>query len=308
MPMFITKMAMLAKIEATSGTDPVPTGALNAILARNWSLNPLELTTEDRQVAEPWLGHTAAVIAASWQTMSFDVELAGSGAAGTAPAYGPLLMACKHSQTISAGVSTTYAPVSGADDSVTIYVYIDGRLHKMSYGRGSVALVLDSRKIPVFRFSFTGLYAPVTDAALPTPVYTGFIKPLAVNKANTTLTLHGISVFCDQFTMDVKNQIVYRNQVGNEAVYIPQRLPEGSIVFEKQSIATKDWYSTILAGTTGALAIQHGTVAGNIVSIAAGAVQALGLKLSTQQGIQMLNLGLRFLPSSGNDEYSIVVK
>ena len=42
--------------------------------------------------------------------VTFEVEMAGSGTAGTAPAFGPLLKACGNSETIVTDTSVTYAP------------------------------------------------------------------------------------------------------------------------------------------------------------------------------------------------------
>ena len=57
------------------------------------------------------------------------MELAGSGTAGTAPRYGALLQACGLSETIVASTSVTYAPVSSAFSSATIYFNNDGIRH-----------------------------------------------------------------------------------------------------------------------------------------------------------------------------------
>jgi hypothetical protein len=44
--------------------------------------------------------------------VEFDVDLVGSGTAGTAPAWGPLIQACAFAEVIVASTSVTYNPVS----------------------------------------------------------------------------------------------------------------------------------------------------------------------------------------------------
>jgi hypothetical protein len=67
-----------------------PTGA-NAILVRNLEITPLEAETVNRDLVRPYLGASDQLLAQTRVSMTFEVEMAGSGTAGTAPAYGPLL-------------------------------------------------------------------------------------------------------------------------------------------------------------------------------------------------------------------------
>ncbi len=55
--------------------------------------------------------------------ITFKVELRGSAAAGSAPEIGDLLEACGMAETVTAGSSVVYSPVSVNDKSVTIYHY-----------------------------------------------------------------------------------------------------------------------------------------------------------------------------------------
>jgi hypothetical protein len=80
-------------------------------------------------------------------------------------------------------------------------------------------------------------------------------------------------------------------------------------MFEMTSIATKDWFATIRASTDAALSLIHGTVGGQIIEVAAPTVELMTPVYSDVQGIQMLQLSLRFLPSnSGNDEFKFTAR
>ena len=301
-------VALTAKIEVTYGTDPVPTGLANAILCRALAPQPLTAEFADRATVRPFMGASPQVFAAGYSVAEFEIELAGSGAAGTAPAWGPLLRACGISETISAATSVTYAPVSIAHESVTLYYYFDGLMHKMTGCRGTVSFELNAKAIPVMRFRMTGLHNVVTDTAMITATLTGFIAPVAVNKVNTTtFSLHSYAAKVQSFTLDVANQVNYRNLVNNETVDIVDRNPAGAINFEVDTVAAKAWQPIITAGTAGALSIIHGATAGNICTLAASKTQLLSPSYGEQDGIGMLSVPLAFLPTSGNDEFSLVL-
>lgn len=297
-----------AKVEGTYGVDSTPTGAADAILARNVSIEPLNMNYDQREFALPWFGGFGKLPSGGFVKLDFEVECSGGGAAGTAPAYGPLLKGCGMGETINAGVSAVYAPVA-TETSMSIYFYLDGRLHKILGSLGTCSLVLAAGKTPIWKFSFVGLFSTPTDTALAAPTLSGYIKPVPVNSTNTTpATLHTFSGKFESITLDVGNVIQTRQLVGSEAVGFSDRKSVGSVVLADELIATKDWWTIAKAGTTGAIAVTHGTVAGNKVALAGTSVQLSNLRLSEKDGISMLSMDTDYIPSAaGNDEFSITV-
>jgi hypothetical protein len=301
---------LLAKIQPVAGTDPVPTAAANAMLAGNLTFNAIEAAFADRDIIKPYFGNRGQVLISSHTTISFDVELQSAGAAGTAPKFGPLLRACAFAETISPGVSVAYAPVTNSQEFVTFWFYLDGILFKMTDSKGTVSLDVSAGGIPKMSFSFTGLFSQPTDVPVASgAVYTGFIDPLGVNKINTpTFSLHGAAFKAQTLSLDVANQVVYRNLIGSEAILITDRQPAGSVSIETESVATKDWYTIIRNGTLGALQVIHGTVAGFISQIDAPKVQVVSPSFSDSDGISMFNLNLILQPNAGNDELVLTFK
>jgi transcriptional regulator of nitric oxide reductase len=192
----------------------------------------------------------------------------------------------------------------------TLHYNLDGVLFKMTDAKGTVSFELNAKGIPVMKFKFIGLYSTPTDAAVPTNVdYSGFKEPLAVNSVNTpTVALHGVAGKVQSLSVDMANQTVYRNLIGYEGIIITDRQPTGSITMELESVATKDWYTTVKNGTLGTLAVTHGTVAGNIVQLAAPKVQVLDPSFSDSDGIAMLTCKLDVQPNVGNDEFTLTVR
>lgn len=308
MPLLERKQALLAKIETTYGVDSVPTGAANAMLVRALSATPMQLEAEARALYLPYLGNDEDIVAAFYGMLDFEVEVAGAGALGTAPKYGPLLRGCALAEVVTAGVKVSYTPVSAGFESLSLYFHLDGLLHKMLGARGDVELQLNAKSVPVFKFKFMGLFIPVTDTVLPTAVYTGFVKPLAVNKANTTYAVHAISTPMTKLSVALKNDVKYRNLVGYEGVDIVDRAPTGDVEFEATLMATKNWFNVARDVVTDVMSVTHGTVAGNTVFVTAPKTQITSPKYGQTDGISMLNTGLKFLPNLGNDELLIEVR
>ena len=309
MPLLKRRAAVLAKIETVYGTDPVPTGPANAILISDVNIGPMEMKTVDRANVRPFLGSNEQLPTGLFSKVDFTCEAAGSGTAGTAPAWGPLLRMCGFAETVTAGTKVEYAPVSTGFESGTIYFNLDGVLHKLTGARGSVALDFTRDGRPAMKFSFTGLFNAVVDAAAPTVTLTAWQKPLAVNRTNTpTLTLHGTAGRVHSLTCDMANNIVFRELIGAAMgeVLLTDRKPVGQIVMEAVTVASKDWWTSIKNVTTGALQLIHGTVAGNKFQIDAPNIQLISPQYQDQDGIAMLQCGLVFAPgTSGNDEIKI---
>ena len=153
MPLLSRKRLLLAKLETTVGTDPTPVVGSDAILVRNIEVTPLEVDTVNRELIRPFLGQADQLLAQQRVLINFEVELAGSGSAGTAPAYGPLLQACRCTETVVSSTSVTYAPNSDATPkSVTIYFNNDGVLHKATGCRGTFTLNAEVGAIPFISF------------------------------------------------------------------------------------------------------------------------------------------------------------
>lgn len=310
MSKLMRNVLLLAKLEVTPGTDPVPTAGANSMLARAITPQPVVAEFAERTNIKPYFGAGGQVAVSQHSTCELEIELASSGAAGTVPAWGPLLQACSFSETVTESTDVKYAPVTNNPKTVTLYYYLDGVLHKMSNSRGNVVFELNARSIPVMRFTFTGLYTAATDTVLPTGAdYTAFKAPLAVNKVNTpSMTLHGVSAAMQSLSIDMGNQIVYRNLIGSESVIMTNRRASGQTSIEMVAVAINAWHEAVRLGTLAAFSVVHGVSAGAIIQIDAPKVQLTNPQYADSDGIAMINLGLDLSPDAGNDEIIITVK
>lgn len=304
------KTAILAKIETTYGTDAVPTGVANALLVSNVKLSPLEGGTVARDNVQTYLGGRAQIQINTQVKLDFDVEVAGSGAAGTAPAYGPLLRACGLGETITASTKVEYKPISSSFEAMSIYVHKDGQKHALTGARGTVSVNFAAGSLAKFSFSFVGLYVAPASVADPAMTLSAWQIPVPVQKVYTpTFTLHTYACNGASLMLDLKNEVKFRGLIGSESVIISDRNTSGKAVIQAPALSTKDFFAIAKASTLGNLAFAHGTVAGNIVELASSTVQVTNPKYGAADGEVMLELDLSFVPSSaGNDEFTLTVK
>lgn len=305
-PRLFRRKTILAKAEVTYGTDPIPTGAANAIEVRNVSFTPLKLGVVENQFERAYMGNGAELVTGSEVQLNFDVAVAGSGAAGTAPAFSALHKACGFSETITAATSVVYNLVSSSFGSATIYFNMDGVQHKILGCRGDRDFKLAGGSVPVYSYKFTGIYAGPTDVALPTQVLTSWQQPLAVNNVNTSLfTADTFAAGLYELSVTGGNVIQHRQDiVGVEDVLIMDRRMAGQLVIQAPTTqAEKDFWALAKAGTVVAISVTHGTAAGNKVKFDLKAQLKDPTYVEKNSGVVGMQFGLRLVPTSaGNDE------
>ncbi|RCW77816.1 phage tail tube protein [Paracoccus lutimaris] len=301
------KLAILCGVEATYATAAAITAA-NAVIGTNVSFTPLEAEEVNRDLYLPYLGNQGIILAGKHARLEFDVEVAGAGAAGTAPLYGDLLRICGFAETVTAGTDTTYTIVEDDVDSGTIHFEMDGVRHVLLGALGNMQLTFAPKGIPHYRFILTGLLGTITDAALTQTSLAGWTTPLECSSANTTLSLHGWASVAENLTIDLGNTVTPRFQIGSESVIISDRRTTGQAVVEATNLATINWFQRALARTRGALELVHGVTAGNIVEINGPAIEIGKISQGQTDGILNYQLPLSFCPATGRDELSIVVR
>ncbi|MAF43067.1 MAG: hypothetical protein CMI54_02700 [Parcubacteria group bacterium] len=299
--------ALLAKVERTYGTDPTPDATNDSMITSNLSITPYGGNTVQIANDQGFHGARKSFTTGAMVTVSFDINLAGSSAAGTVPVYEVLFKSCGLSdETIVASTSVTYAPVSNGETSITMYVNLDGVQHIVTGARGTFSLSMGRSAMPTISFTYTGIYNTPTDVALPTLVTTGWVDPVAINNDNTpTATLDSYDMIMDQFTMDFGSNVVYRNLVNQENVIISGREVTGSAHIGMPTVAAKSLYALVESHsgvTLGALTFSHGTTAANIVGITCPTTQVTSMSYDDSDGVAMCNLGFSMLPTSAGDD------
>lgn len=319
MPRYVRNTAVLAKLETGYGTDPTPTGTANSMLVSNLSINPLNAGNVDRALIRPYFGAGEQLLGTAYVECGFDVEMAGAGTAGVAPAYGPLLKACGWTETTSSGTRVEYLPSTPGTDSVTIYWYDDGLLHKALGARGTFTIKATVGIKPVFSFRFLAIDGGVTATANATTTLTAFRTPLVVTDVNTgdvqfngtygttPAITNGTSYASQGVEIDLANNVVHTPLLGGESVDITDRAATAKFNLDLTASQEATFMTTVKAATLTSFGMIHGTATGNRVLLFAPALQLISPVKNDVNGRRMIGFDGRLTPSTGNDELRIVV-
>ena len=304
----IQRQVILAKIESTYNTDPTPTNTDNAILVENVQSGHDGVRMIERPAVRPSIGSLPQVYAGRLGTISFDVEVKGSGTAGTAPEYGPLLRACGIAETIVAVTSVSYKPASTSHESVTIYCYMDGRLVKYTGCRGNVSFAAEAGTRGLLSFSMTGHISLVTDASLPAPTLQSTIP---VPFINASFAADSYAAIISAFNFDLSNTLVTPPNPnatdGYAEIRITKRDVNGSFDPEATVVATYNWITKWVSGATYALATGTiGSTAGNRWALSMPAIQYREVSHGDRDGIFTHDVAFGACESSGDDEFTLL--
>ena len=283
------------------------------------SIDQLNANNVSRDLVRPYFGSSEQLAGPANAAVSFDVELTGSGTAGTAPAWGPLLLACGMTETISAGVSVAYDPNTDGTTTkaVTIYYHLDGVLHKLLGARGTVSGKMGVGERPVMSFKFTGIDGGISAAANPSVTLTAWKTPLVITDPNTDdLTLGctysagalvaGTSYPSLGLEWDIGNTVAHIPLLGGESVDITQRAAKGMISLDLTAAQHVSQMAAVKANTLTGLGIVHGTTAGYKVLFFAPKTQLTNPTYEDKDGRALVKFDCMFTPNTGNDEIKIV--
>lgn len=307
-PKFVKKMAILVAIELTSNTIVVPVAA-DAIEVSNVTLTPMEGDEVTDDTIKPYFGASESTMVTLYRKVAFSVQCAGVSPVGTVPGYATLLRACGASATNTPGTSTVFAPVTDGMESVSIYAVIDGIRYKMAGARAEAKIDGQAKAIPKWQFEFTGAFYPAEDVVgMPAVNYSKFMKAKPVNKANTTISLDSLAVTASAFSFAFGNTVSKQDLTEVDSTEITGRASTGSVTFRMTSVATKDWIGMCAAGVKVPLVVTHGQAATNKVLLNVPLAQLGKASFSDLEGVQMITVPYRCIPSdAGNDEWSITV-
>lgn len=302
------KQRALVKIETTYGTDSTPDGS-NMVYASAFDVTPYAGDTVTRDRFRGHMGAYAEINVAPFVIINITAPLAGSGEAGTPPAFSPLLRACGMAETEEVGTDVTYDPVSEDFESCTIYYIKDGQQHKATGCRGTFTLNAEAGSIPTIQFQMTGFYSHPTSPGNVSPSAITQADEVPVNTTNTTMSVHGFAACGQSLSVEQGNTINYNNLINCDQVWLTDRQSTGQIQIEAPDLATKDYFTAVESHeqiTLKEVTLTHGTTAGNIVTVTAPKTQLSNITPTGVDGVTHYQLAARYIPDQGDDEYSLV--
>ena len=319
MARLIRQTVILAKVETTSGTDAVPTGALNSLQVTDFSVTPLDANNVDTNILLPYFGGSPSLVGTASVKCSFTVLLAGSGAAATAPAWGALLQGCGMAETtgLITPARVEYLPITDLLKTLTIYYHDSGVLHKLLGVFGNVKLTAKVGEAPKLMFDMVGLDGGISAVANATAVLTNWRTPVAITKANVT----DISIGCTYatgaltggtaynstgLTLDFGNKVDFVPMLTTEEVVLTDRKVTGNVSIELTAAQEVSFMATVKANTLTGMGFVIGTATGNKIMIHKPSVQLLNPKKEEINGKRVIGYDIRAVPVAGNDEVRLI--
>jgi len=249
-------------------------------------------------------------------SITFEVPIAGSGAAGTAPDFGEAVKGCGCREIVVVSTSVEYVPSSiftGATDlpgpSYSCSVLRNGVRHAIKGGFGNVAVAGDIEGIGMLRFTYTGAYVAFADDALEGPTYQATVPPAFRGSAaeiNFGSAYPGVgeTFGLTKFDFDLGNNLgVGRDFNETGGVYgarILGRNPSGSFNAEQTLAAQFNPFADWRAGTPGTFSTGViGGTAGNKYQIDVPRMQLRTPEVSDDNGIARVScpFSARALPT-----------
>jgi hypothetical protein len=316
---YIKNTLIAAKVEISPGTDALPTGADNAILCSSMSITPLDAQNIPRNLIRKYFGGSEQLVGPASVKVNLKVELAGSGTAGTAPAWGVLLQGCAVAEgVLSTPARVEYTPATDNLKTLTIYYYDDGVLHKLLGVMGDATLSAKVGEIPSLSFDFIGLDGGIA-VANDSGTYTAWKKPVAMTKATVVDIALGAAYAAGALTggtphsssgLELKfgNKVDFDALLGEESVDITDRESTGSTELKLTAADEVAMMALVKANTTQGLGLTIGTAAGNKIIVFGPAAQMLAPKKVDRNGRRLNGYDLRFVPVNGNDEWRFVTQ
>ena len=319
MARLIKRTVILAKVEATAGTDAIPTGALNAIQVMNMTITPVDAKMVALATVTPWFGGGTDLVGARSVKCSFEVLLAGAGLAATGPAWGQLLLGCAMAE--ATGLLTPsrveYDPITAGAKSLTIYYHDDGVQHKMLGCVGNVKFSAKSGDAPKLTFDFVGVDGIATAVVNPGAVLTAWKIPPIVTKANVTDILIGCTYAAgiltggtpynsSGLTLDWGNVTAFAPLLTLEQAVLTDRNIKGTVELDLTAAQEVTQIANVKANLSTGIGFTVGTVSGNKIMVYMPAVQFLNPKKVDFNGMRLIGFDLALNPVAGNDEVKLI--
>jgi hypothetical protein len=190
---FFRRRGLLAKIEATEGTDSVPTTTDNGIIIMDGSMST-EVDIYERNVDKTHLGHNPFVTGTRRATVQGTIDLVPPATPGQTTTGNShveaLLLPCAHAVAKSSGgKTTTYNPISALIPSASLYWYHADTRIKVLGSRGVLSgLMMEIGQAPRATVAITGRYDAVEEVTLPT-ITVPTINPVPLRYTNSVATI-----------------------------------------------------------------------------------------------------------------------
>jgi hypothetical protein len=309
MPGLLTRRVQVAaKIEVTKGTAETLAAANAKLLAYEPVFN-FDPTQFKRNPYRKTISRMNSIPGQRLCELTLQCEVMGPPFAnkGTSSIFATLLRACAFSESLSAGVSSTYVPISTGYETITLAVYEDGVVKKLCGAMGNVRLILKVGEPIMAEFTFQGKYSTHSDTALLSPTYPASL-PLIFQ--NATVTVFGDSLLMQNLEINMQNTVVMRDKpqdvTGFDYAIITERNPIMTFDPEAELVATHDFMAKLISTTEAAVSIVIVATDNTELTISLPKARYTGLPSGDRDGVRTYSATCELNMNSGDDEVSLV--
>lgn len=305
------RQLLLYKQEVTYGLDPVA-AAINTLRAENVRFTP-KGTDVATEVSKPGVGATPSFVYGQHVELSFDIPLAASGIAGTAPKWGQLMLSSGLIETLDVD-SVTYALRSDPSASSSgAFMWRDAkRAHSIIGARGRVGLKATAGQRPMLSYNYKGLYVPVTAAAALVAAdadFTGWTEAEPIAQGRTTFSFGGVDMALRELSADPSDNVMFNDLPHQENVQLlGERAFTGKLKATVPAIGTYNPETAWTSRARQTFVLTHGIAEGEVVTVT-GQGQVAEPSYSRDNGEDVFEQSLKLLGSNlaASDDLVIVL-
>lgn len=312
---------LAVKAESPAGTWATPTFATNAQTIRNLRIDPFNVSTQRRNIEQPYAGSRPSLPSGVHSGFGFELELSGSGTVNTAVAYAPVFNMMLFGAAVPAGAQVGY-PLSSAGDggSNSMLLLKDTTGHEARGARANAVFNFTEKQTPFI--AVDGLALIRTDGEIYKTIASTGISlttapaPVEVNLANTVITLDGFTLGVREFTLDLGMTPSLYTTTGQRAIIFgkdeakDRRGAKFTMKFELPDPTAKNYSASITAGSQIAFSLTHGLTAGNIIQIASSSAIVETITYVAEDNRIFATITGVLVPTgaTGNNEFTFVTK
>ena len=309
MPGLLTRRVQIAaSIESIKGTAK----SLAAIDAKLLAYEPVfnfDPTQFKRNPYRKTLSRMNSIPGQQLCELTVQCEIMGPPFAsrGQSSIFANLLRACGFSESLSAGVSSTYVPRSTSFETITLAIYEDGVMKKLGGAMGNVRISCKVGEPIMAEFTFQGKYSTHSDTSMLSPSYPASV-PLIFQ--NATVTVFGDSLLMQNLEINMQNTVVMRDKpqdsTGFDYAIITERNPVMTFDPEAELVATHDFLSKLISTTEAAVSIVVTATDNTKLTISLPKARYTGVPSADRDGMRTYSATCELNMDSGDDEVSLV--
>ena len=210
-PLLARRRVVAAALETTTGTPVALTAAAAAMNVFNAKFKA-EIPANQRPGAVSF-SPLPPIAGAQKGTLTFETELVGNGAIGIPFWANTLLPGICFPVP---GTGQQFSPLTGSQTTLTLGLYLDGRLFTISGAQGAAKITAEVGKPVMIEWTFDGVWQPPTSTAILAPTLPTVLPPRFAGAAMTI----GATVYrVGKVEIDIKNTITLREDQSQTSGY-----------------------------------------------------------------------------------------